>query len=77
MPGEGRQYAWLGLVFLTEVNVGAGMSSFGLDTLLRKNDAIGYDLTVTHHGLNVRTYVNGDGVYFFSLECDSPLAAYG
>jgi len=55
--------AWIGLVLLTERNVGP--------PILRERTC------VTHHGANVRTYVAGGGVHFSSLECDDRLAAAG
>mmetsp|Transcript_2648 Transcript_2648/g.3953 ORF Transcript_2648/g.3953 Transcript_2648/m.3953 type:complete len:346 (+) Transcript_2648:283-1320(+) len=61
--------AWIGLVLLTEQNVGP--------TLFRTSGTC-----VTHHGLNVRTYLQGyqnkpDGICFASLECDDRFTAFG
>ena len=75
--------AWIGLVLLTEVNVGPSIFRSRLTC-------------VTHHGINVRTYVqnpsenNGDdnpqnstavngehGIHFSSLECNDEFTAYG
>lgn len=74
---------WAGLVLLTEVNVGPGKLLRGVA------DRCG--LVQTHHGCNVRIYVEsskdpavecGDvaapsGVYFFSLECSKAVLAAG
>lgn len=61
---------WLGLVLLCERNVGPG-----LPLLRAVTQRVG--LNVTHLGANVRTYVEGDGIFFYSLECDSLLATVG
>jgi uncharacterized protein YqjF (DUF2071 family) len=72
---------WIGLILLTEQNVGpsVGRSKW---------------TTVTHHGVNVRTYVRGiatttttttttqssrqqPGIHFSSLECDDEFTSYG
>jgi hypothetical protein len=58
---------WVGLVLLTEDNIGPG---FWRQSLLAP-------FVVTHHGVNVRTYVENDGIFFFSLECDSLIATFG
>lgn len=67
--------AWIGLVLLTERNVGPA------PRLLRS-----FATCVTHHGVNVRTYVRGvrgredertRGIHFSSLECDDRLTAFG
>ena len=74
---------WIGLVLLTEVNVGPSIFRSRLTC-------------VTHHGINVRTYVqnprekddndnqhnsttsNGEhGIHFSSLECNDEFTAYG
>ncbi|CAD7941174.1 unnamed protein product [Amoebophrya sp. A120] len=65
---------WLGLVFLTERNVGPGFLRGGCRWL---RDTLHLPALITHHGVNVRTYVENDGIYFFSLECDSFLASQG
>ncbi|KAG7351885.1 COG2071 domain containing protein [Nitzschia inconspicua] len=61
---------YVGLILLTEQNVGPsiGRSQW---------------TTVTHHGVNVRTYVkaceknNPPGIHFSSLECDDELTSLG
>mmetsp|Transcript_1926 Transcript_1926/g.4420 ORF Transcript_1926/g.4420 Transcript_1926/m.4420 type:complete len:387 (+) Transcript_1926:177-1337(+) len=74
--GTGGSYIWLGLVFLTERNVGPGHAVLrGPCTWL--NRVLGVPSLITHHGVNVRTYVEGDGIFFYSLECDSFLATEG
>ncbi len=63
--------AWVGLVLLTERQVGPG----GIFRSLCPSS-----LLVDHLGANIRTYVkgpNGPGIYFFSLECDSLRATLG
>lgn len=72
---EASSYAWLGLVFLTERNVGAGSVLRGPSRFL--HNLLNLPLLITHHGINVRTYVEGDGIFFYSLECDSFLATEG
>ncbi|CAD7929103.1 unnamed protein product [Amoebophrya sp. A25] len=67
-------FVWLGLVFLTERNVGPG---FARDACGWLRDSLGLPTLITHHGINVRTYVEGDGIFFYSLECDSRLATSG
>lgn len=84
---------WIGMVLLTEQNVGPSSSL----SILRNPT-----LCTTHHGLNVRTYVRGrenkkttckkldkrnnnnsttgfieKGIYFASLECDNRFTAWG
>lgn len=76
--------AWIGLVLLTERNVGP--------SICRRRWTC-----VTHHGINVRTYVTGGvarssstaaaaadeatsapgGIHFTSLECDDAFTAFG
>lgn len=62
--------AYIGLVLLTEHNVGP--SFIGRKTIFP---------CVTHHGLNIRTYVkkgeNENGIYFASLECDDRFTSWG
>jgi len=72
---DGR--AWIGLVLLTEQNVGPVIGR-SCSSLL-----------VTHHGVNVRTYVKGvknrngvydnelRGIHFASLECDDYITSWG
>jgi uncharacterized protein YqjF (DUF2071 family) len=64
---------WIGLVLLTEHNVGPSFLRSPLTC-------------VTHHGVNVRTYVRGvngnddhttSGIHFSSLECDMEFTAFG
>jgi len=60
-----REDAWLGMVLLSELGVGA--------TCCRA-------VLVDHHGANLRVYVmgpDGPGIYFLSLECSSILASVG
>uniref|UniRef100_A0A7S4SSM7 Uncharacterized protein n=1 Tax=Ditylum brightwellii TaxID=49249 RepID=A0A7S4SSM7_9STRA len=65
--------AWIGLILLTEQNVGP--------SILRSRWT-----TVTHHGVNVRTYVKGPnsdsdaddvGIHFASLECNDVITSFG
>ena len=63
--------AWIGLILLTEENVGL--------PVLRSACT-----TITHHGVNVRTYVKATsdnettrGILFSSLECNDRFAALG
>ena len=51
--------AWLGMVLLSELGVGASCCRA---------------VTVNHHGANLRVYVigpDGPGIFFLSLECSS------
>ena len=60
-----KEDAWLGMVLLSELGVGA--------TCCRA-------VLVDHHGANLRVYVmgpDGPGIYFLSLECSSILASVG
>lgn len=79
---------WIGLVLLTEVGVGPGRrflccsDSTSETTTTSCSDVVRVfaeklGLTRTHFGANLRTYVEGDGIFFFSLECDSRLATLG
>lgn len=69
--------AWIGLILLTEENVGPSICRSQWTCL-------------THHGINVRTYVKGGGgggesktpqtargIHFSSLECDDEFTAFG
>ncbi|KAK3245462.1 hypothetical protein CYMTET_44968 [Cymbomonas tetramitiformis] len=62
--------AWVGLVLLTEAGIGPAYVPKFLKTCL----------SLTHHAVNVRTYVKRNGVpgiYFFSLDATSALASLG
>jgi uncharacterized protein YqjF (DUF2071 family) len=69
-----RSEVYIGLILLTEQNVGPSVGRTKWTT-------------VTHHGVNVRTYVQGrvssanphptPGIHFSSLECDDELTSYG
>ena len=57
--------AWLGMVLLSELGVGASCCRA---------------VTVNHHGANLRVYVigpDGPGIFFLSLECSSIVASIG
>lgn len=61
--------AWIGLILLTEENVGPSVGRSQWTCL-------------THHGVNVRTYVRGcdettRGIHFSSLECNDEFTAFG
>ena len=61
--------AWIGLILLTEENVGPSIGRSQWPCL-------------THHGVNVRTYVRGcdettRGIHFSSLECNDEFTAFG
>lgn len=71
--GDGSVY--IGLILLTEQNVGPSIGRTSWTT-------------VTHHGVNVRTYIRHDktqqqqqyfppGIHFSSLECDDELTSFG
>lgn len=61
--------SWIGLILLTEENVGPAIGRSRWTCL-------------THHGINVRTYVRGSdestrGIHFSSLECNDEFTAFG
>ena len=72
--GDGKGSYYVGLILLTEQAVGPAVGR-------------SHWTTVTHHGVNVRTYVHGiagtttrqyrPGIHFSSLECNDELTSWG
>jgi len=79
--GSGKECYAIGLVLLTERGVGPGRIARPLfKSLSQVSECAGLGgapFLVTHYGCNLRTYVQGDGIFFLSLECDSLLASFG